>query len=160
MLTGSNYPLGNQLQLEDRSCSWLPFRKSPIFICHVQKDTIYPRFKQCCSKCKQLTFPRLNIIRSSVTVAPKTSTHVCFMSLGGWGLQREFARNWFSIPGTCKGWCAVGVYLGVFLYTTGNRFKISVVGTRESDRVPLTDTKSNSLRMAELNFLVDCTVLR
>jgi len=138
--------MGNQPQLGDRSWSWLTFRESPIFVSHVEKETIYPSS----SNVAQNASSSLNIIRSPVRVAPKTSTHVCFMSLGGWGLQREFARNCFSIPGTCKGLCAVRVYLGVFLCTAGNSFKISVLGTGESDRVPLTDTETNSLGRAGL----------
>jgi hypothetical protein len=70
------------------------------------------------------------------------------MSLGGY--RESLPEIAFQSLGLVRGGVATRVYLGVFLFTTGNRFKISVVETRESDRVPLTDTKSNSLRRAEL----------
>jgi len=84
-------------------------------------------------------FQHLSIIHSSVGIAPPRQAYMCVSWRRGWGLQREFARNCFSIPWTCKGGVrGRGWFLGLSLYTPADRFKISVAGTGDSDWVPLT----------------------
>jgi len=160
MLRGSNYVLGNQLQLGDGSWSSFTFRQSPIFVCHVEKDKIYPRSSNVAQNASSSLFlvwisfaPRLE--------SPPRQAHMCVSChLGVGGYRESLPEIAFQSLGLVRGCVPWGCIweCSYALPETVLKFQLLGLGNRTGSHLPI-------LKVIHwegqnfVNFVLDCTVL-